>query len=69
MKERLPVGGHIVNGKLTGVKVWIPKGRHHLDGNKALWFARSRYGSKLGTTTGWRGSASSRTRCCTRSTR
>ena len=48
VKERLPVGGHIVNGKLTGVKVWIPKGTHHLDGNKALWFARSRYGSALG---------------------
>jgi LCP family protein required for cell wall assembly len=48
VKERLPVGGHIVNGRLTGVKVWIEKGRHHLDGNKALWFARSRYGSKLG---------------------
>ena len=48
VKERLPVGGHIVGGKLTGVKVWIPKGTHHLDGNKALWFARSRYGSALG---------------------
>jgi LCP family protein required for cell wall assembly len=48
VNERLPVGGHIVNGKLTGVKVWIEKGRHHLDGNKALWFARSRYGSALG---------------------
>ena len=48
VKERLPVGGHIVNGKLTGVKVWIEKGTRHLDGNKALWFARSRYGSALG---------------------
>lgn len=48
VKERLPVGGHIVDGKLTGVKVWIEKGRRHLDGNKALWFARSRYGSALG---------------------
>ncbi|GAA2749867.1 LCP family protein [Amnibacterium kyonggiense] len=48
VKERLPVGGHIVNGKLTGVKVWIEKGTRHLDGNKALWFARSRYGSRLG---------------------
>ncbi|MGT2425317.1 LCP family glycopolymer transferase [Amnibacterium kyonggiense] len=48
VKERLPVGGHIVDGKLTGVKVWIEKGTHHLDGNKALWFARSRYGSRLG---------------------
>jgi LCP family protein required for cell wall assembly len=45
---RLPVGGHIINGRLTGVKVWIPKGRHHLDGNKALWFARSRYGTAGG---------------------
>jgi LCP family protein required for cell wall assembly len=48
VKERLPVGGHIVHGKLTGVKVWIEKGTRHLDGNKALWFARSRYGSALG---------------------
>lgn len=46
--QRLPIGGHIVNGRLTGVKVWIEKGTHHLDGNKALWFARSRYGSALG---------------------
>lgn len=46
--ERLPVGGHLVNGTLTGVKVWIEPGRRHLDGNKALWFARSRYGSALG---------------------
>ncbi|GAA4753984.1 hypothetical protein GCM10025783_28650 [Amnibacterium soli] len=46
--DRLPVGGHIVNGKLTGVKVWIEKGRRHLDGNKALWFARSRYGTAGG---------------------
>jgi polyisoprenyl-teichoic acid--peptidoglycan teichoic acid transferase len=48
VKERLPVGGHIVDGKLTGVKVWIEKGTRHLDGNKALWFARSRYGSVRG---------------------
>ena len=48
VKERIPVGGHIVNGKLTGVKVYIEKGKRHLDGNKALWFARSRYGSALG---------------------
>jgi LCP family protein required for cell wall assembly len=48
VKERIPVGGHIVNGRLTGVKVWIEPGRRHLDGNKALWFARSRYGSAGG---------------------
>jgi LCP family protein required for cell wall assembly len=48
VKERIPVGGHIVNGRLTGVKVWIEKGTRHLDGNKALWYARSRYGSAQG---------------------
>jgi polyisoprenyl-teichoic acid--peptidoglycan teichoic acid transferase len=48
VKDRLPVGGHMVNGKLTGVKVWIEKGTRHLDGNKALWFARSRYGTAGG---------------------
>ncbi|WP_375389473.1 LCP family protein [uncultured Amnibacterium sp.] len=48
VKDRLPVGGHIVNGRLTGVKVWIEKGTRHLDGDKALWFARSRYGSAAG---------------------
>jgi LCP family protein required for cell wall assembly len=48
VKERLPVGGHMIGGRLTGVKVWIEPGRRHLDGNKALWFARSRYGSALG---------------------
>ena len=48
VKERIPVGGHIVDGRLSGVKVWIEKGTRHLDGNKALWFARSRYGAAAG---------------------
>jgi LCP family protein required for cell wall assembly len=43
VKERLPIGGHIVNGELTGVKVWIEKGKQRLNGNRAMWYARSRY--------------------------
>lgn len=43
VKERLPIGGHIVDGRLTGVKVWIEKGRQRLNGNRAMWYARSRY--------------------------
>jgi LCP family protein required for cell wall assembly len=43
VKERLPIGGHIVNGRLTGVKVWIEKGKQRLNGNRAMWYARSRY--------------------------
>ena len=46
--QRIPLGGHIVNGRLTGVKVWIEKGVRHLNGNRALWYARSRYGDVEG---------------------
>ena len=35
--ERLPIGG--VGAPITG---WIEAGRQHLDGQQALWFARSR---------------------------
>ena len=48
VKQRIPLGGHLVNGRLTGVKVWIEKGRKHLNGNRALWYARSRYGDAKG---------------------
>ena len=48
VKQRIPLGGHIVNGRLTGVKVWIEKGKRHLNGNRALWYARSRYGDAQG---------------------
>lgn len=48
VRQRIPLGGHIVNGRLTGVKVWIEKGVRHLNGNRALWYARSRYGDAEG---------------------
>ena len=48
VQQRIPLGGHIVNGTLTGVRVWIEKGRQHLNGNRALWYARSRYGDARG---------------------
>ncbi|HST86082.1 MAG TPA: LCP family protein [Kineosporiaceae bacterium] len=41
VRERLPIGGNSVNHTATGG--WIEKGRQHLDGNQALWFARSRW--------------------------
>ncbi|MDH2443087.1 LCP family protein [Amnibacterium sp. CER49] len=48
VKQRIPIGGHMVNGTLTGVKVWIEPGRKRLNGNRALWYARSRYGDAQG---------------------
>ena len=45
VKQRLPIGGGVdAAGNPTGVKVWIEKGRQHLNGNRALWYARSRHG-------------------------
>ena len=44
VKERLPVGGGVdANGNLTGVHRWIEKGVQHMNGNTALWYARSRH--------------------------
>lgn len=44
VKERLPIGGGVdANGHVTGVKVWIEKGRQRLNGNRAMWYARSRH--------------------------
>ena len=43
IEKRLPIGGEIVNGVQprppTG---WLPAGTHHLNGEKALWYGRSR---------------------------
>lgn len=45
VRQRLPIGGGVdAAGNPTGVKVWIEPGRHHLNGNRALWYARSRHG-------------------------
>ncbi|MFT4221287.1 MAG: LCP family protein [Microbacterium sp.] len=50
VKERLPMGALSKNadGSLSGVKGWIEKGRQHMDGETAQWYARSRY-----TTSDW----------------
>ena len=40
VKERLPIGGSSENRVASG---WIEPGRQHLDGYKALWYARSRW--------------------------
>jgi LCP family protein required for cell wall assembly len=39
--QRLPIGGNTHQMVATGG--WIEKGRQHLDGKQALWYARSRW--------------------------
>lgn len=48
--ERLPMGAIHQNsdGSLSNVKGWIEKGKQHMDGKTAMWYARSRY-----TTSDW----------------
>lgn len=43
--ERIPIGG---SEDLSDVNAWIEPGVQHLDGNWALWYARSRHGSAQG---------------------
>jgi len=46
VQSRVPIGGHIDDyGQLVDVGAWIEPGVQRLDGNWALWYARSRYGS------------------------
>jgi len=46
VKERLPISGGVdANGTPTGVKVWIEPGVQHMNGNRAMWYARSRHGT------------------------
>jgi LCP family protein required for cell wall assembly len=40
VRERLPIGGNSENPRAQG---WIEKGRQHLNGYQALWYARSRW--------------------------
>jgi LCP family protein required for cell wall assembly len=40
VKERLPIGG---DENLEQVEGWIEPGMRHMDGNTALWYARSRH--------------------------
>jgi LCP family protein required for cell wall assembly len=43
VKERIPIGGHVdPGGTISGITGWIDAGRQHLNGYRALWFARSR---------------------------
>jgi LCP family protein required for cell wall assembly len=48
--QRLPEGAVHQNsdGSLSGVRGWIEKGKQHMDGDTAMWYARSRY-----TTSDW----------------
>lgn len=41
VKQRLPIGGQ--NDDLSDVIGWIEAGPQHMDGNTALWYARSRH--------------------------
>ncbi len=41
-KERVPIGGKVVNGKVVGIDGWIDPGLQHMNGYHALWYARSR---------------------------
>lgn len=41
VKQRLPIGGQ--NDDLSDVLGWIEVGQQHMDGNTALWYARSRH--------------------------
>ncbi|WP_353951461.1 LCP family protein [Knoellia sp. S7-12] len=48
VKERVCVDCKLVNGRIVfarGVEKWIETGEQHLNGNLALWYARSRAGS------------------------
>lgn len=39
----LPIGGHVTaDNRVVGVTGWFRPGRQHLDGQHALWYARSR---------------------------
>ncbi|MGN6743579.1 MAG: LCP family protein [Amnibacterium sp.] len=49
VQRRLPIGGGVdANGNPTGVKVWIEPGVQHMNGNRAMWYARSRHGDPQG---------------------
>jgi LCP family protein required for cell wall assembly len=41
VKQRLPIGGQLDD--LSDVQGWIEAGQQHMDGNTALWYARSRH--------------------------
>lgn len=42
VKQRLPIGGEVINGQVVGIDGWIEPGVQHMDGYHALWYARSR---------------------------
>lgn len=44
--ERLPIGGDVDEaGNPINVGAWVEVGQQHMDGNTALWYARSRHGT------------------------
>ncbi|MCO6006802.1 LCP family protein [Actinoallomurus purpureus] len=44
-KKPIPIGGEIVNGRQVKPPTgYLPTGKHHLNGEKALWYGRSRDG-------------------------
>ena len=43
VQERIPIGGEVTEDRrIVNIFGWIEAGRQHLDGYKALWYARSR---------------------------
>ena len=44
--ERLPIGGDVDDdGNPINVGAWVEVGQQHMNGNTALWYARSRHGT------------------------
>ncbi|MDO5627916.1 MAG: LCP family protein [Mobilicoccus sp.] len=44
VRERIPIGGRVSNGRIVpgSINGWIEEGPQHLNGYEAMWFARSR---------------------------
>jgi LCP family protein required for cell wall assembly len=45
VKERLPIGGDVDEDGNPLTDAWLEPGVQHMDGNHALWYARSRHGT------------------------
>jgi LCP family protein required for cell wall assembly len=45
VKERLPIGGDVDEDGNPITDAWLEPGVQHMDGNHALWYARSRHGT------------------------
>lgn len=44
VRERVPIGGKVQNGRIVpgSIHGWVEPGRQHLDGYHAMWFSRGR---------------------------